>query len=36
VLSSKFKDYLSPGELALLSEMATVTTSSATSPGGEQ
>ena len=36
VLSSKFKDYLSPGELALLSEMATVTTGSATSPVGEQ
>ena len=26
VLSSKFKDYLTPGELALLSEMATLTT----------
>jgi hypothetical protein len=25
VLSSKFRDYLSPGELALLSEMATIT-----------
>src|SRR5213596_767769 len=36
VLSSKFKDYLSPGELALLSEMASVTTGSATSSVGEQ
>ena len=31
VLSSKFKDYLTPGELALLIEMATLTTGSTSS-----
>jgi translation initiation factor 5B len=34
VLSSKFKDYLTPGELALLSEMATLTTGTAPSSVG--
>src|SRR5437016_11915378 len=32
VLSSKFRDYLTPGELALLSEMATLAAGSASSP----
>ena len=34
VLSSKFKDYLSPGELALLSEMATLTSGATSSSIG--
>src|SRR5437660_1714071 len=32
VLSSKFRDYLTPGELALLSEMAALATGTASSP----
>ena len=32
VLSSKFKEYLSPGELALLSEMATLTSATTSNP----
>jgi translation initiation factor 5B len=34
VLSSKFRDYLTPGELALLSEMATITAGAASSSVG--
>jgi translation initiation factor 5B len=34
VLSSKFKDYLSPGELALLTEMATLTSGTASTSVG--
>ena len=34
VLSSKFKEYLSPGELALLIEMATLTSGATSSPIG--
>jgi hypothetical protein len=34
VLSSKFRDYLTPGELALLSEMATLTTGTTPSSVG--
>ena len=34
VLSSKFKDYLTPGELALLGELPAIAASTATSPGG--